>query len=307
MIWPTRAEEVDRLRHELRSFSDNTRPLPGIAEAAASEALALQMVASLRRLDFTRHLMSRDVDQRRADPSSPMFDPERAAILLARSGNLNEAVWLIFLSIHFGKHGRHGWRRLRDVYSGLGTERWSWERVSNNVPAFREWLSANADSIGGAFGNHRKYESLNGASPNGTGAAVASYVEWIGPEHSHSGRFASLVQAAGNDPHSIFDRFYNDMHVHRFGRLGKFDFLALLGRLGLAPIEPGQAYLAGATGPLAGARLLFGGDRQVALRAPLLETYVAELDGQLQVGKQVMEDSLCNWQKSPTKFVHFKG
>jgi len=27
----------------------------------------------------------------------------------------------------------------------------------------------------------------------------------------------------------------------------------------------------------------------------------------LNVGMQVLEDSLCNWQKSPRQFVHFRG
>ena len=39
--------------------------------------------------------------------------------------------------------------------------------------------------------------------------------------------------------------------VQRFGRLGKFDFLTMLGKLGIAPIEPGITFLKGATGPLA--------------------------------------------------------
>ena len=69
-----------------------------------------------------------------------MFDPERAALFHTRNGNPDEAIWLIFLSIHFGKHGRHGWRMLRDVYSGLGAARWSWDRVSAQPGVFRKWL-----------------------------------------------------------------------------------------------------------------------------------------------------------------------
>src|SRR3954453_3508429 len=56
---------------------------------------------------------------------------------------------------------------------------------------------------------------------------------------------ARAVREAGNDPHIIFDHFYRTMAVARFGRLGKFDFLCLVGRLGIAPIAPGVAYLSG--------------------------------------------------------------
>jgi hypothetical protein len=118
---------------------------------------------------------------------------------------------------------------------------------------------------------------------------------------------AALVQAGGNSAQSIFDYCYNSMTVTHFGRLGKFDYLCLLGRLGLANMSPGSAYLVGATGPLAGARLLFGGRTDARLRAVALEGWLRDLDVVLDVGMQVMEDSLCNWQKSPRRFVHFRG
>ncbi len=291
----------------LRTFSETRRPLPGIASEEAREALAMQMVASLRRLDYTNLVRARHIDPRRADPSSPLFDPERAAMIHAEANRKDEAAWLVFLATHFGRHLVHGWRRVRDVYSGLGAGVWTWDRVSQDPVAFRSWLRANRHRIGGAFGNHRKYESLDADSPSGTGAVVQSYVDWIGPTRSHDTRFAELVRAGGNDPHTIFDQFYRSMKVARFGRLGKFDFLALLGRLDIAPITPGSAYLSGATGPLGGARLLFGGDASAALSSETLDAWLLELDEDLQVGMQVMEDSICNWQKSPTKFVHFRG
>lgn len=298
---------MEELAAALEQFSDRRRHLPGVVADAARDTLAMQMVASLRRLDYTNIICERDISPNRADPGDPMFDPERAAVWHARGGRLDEAVWLVFLATHFGKHLVHGWRRVRDVYSGLGNGAWTWQQVSAYPAAFRSWLRANQHRIGGGFGDHRKYESLNPDSPVGTAAVIASYVDWIGPERSHTKRFAELVRAGGNNPHSIFDCFYDDMKVARFGRLGKFDFLAHLGRLNLAPIEPGSPYLAGATGPLRGARLLFGGDPAARLSEETLEGWLLELDAELGVGMQVMEDCLCNWQKSPARFIHFRG
>lgn len=305
--WPSRAATADRLSKALASHAAARRPLPGIAADAARKALAMQMVASLRRIEYTAILLGRPLDQARADPASSMFDPEKAAILHMRAGRVDEAAWLLLLTIHFGKHPRHGWRMLRDVYSGLGSEPWTWERVSQSPAAFRTWLTEHGAAIGGGFGNHRIYESINGDRPSGTGAVVESYVAWVGPTRSHRRRFADLIREGGNDPHAIFDHFFGRMTVARLGRLGRFDFLCMLGRLGLAPISPGRAYLKGATGPLRGARLLFGGVPDAPMQATFLEDLLGELDGDLQIGMQVMEDSLCNWQKSPTKFDHFKG
>lgn len=306
-MWPAREAKRKSISDALREFSGEEHRLKGIENNNALEVLSMQMVASLRRMDYSNALLARDIAAERANPNSILFDPERAAILHARQGNLDEAAWLIFLSIHFGKHLKFGWKRLQDVYSGLGQQTWTWLRVSQEFEAFDEWLQANAERIGGAFGNHRKYESLDPSSRASTIRVIESYLNWVGPDHSHVTKFGKLVREGGNDPRTLFDHFYNDMRVHRFGRLGKFDFLALLGRLRFAPIEPGTTYLKGATGPLRGARLLFANDPEANISVEFLEASLVDLDEFLSVGMQVMEDSLCNWQKSPMRFIHFRG
>jgi Alpha-glutamyl/putrescinyl thymine pyrophosphorylase clade 3 len=306
-VWPTWQAIADQLDAKLRAFSANQCFLPGVSNPAARTTLVRQMIASLRRLDYSRIISTRDISPSRADPQSPLFDPERAAVLHFRAGRLDEAFWLVFLITHFGKSLKHGWRMLREVYSGLGTATWTWARVSANPAAFRAWLLANQVHIRGGFGSHRKRESVRADLPGGTAAVVESYVAWVGPAHSHAALVAGLIRAGGNSPESIFAYCYNSMTVTRFGRLGKFDYLCLLGRLGFADLVPGSAYLIGATGPLAGARLLFGGRTDARLRATTLEDRLRDLDAVLHVGMQVMEDSLCNWQKSPRQFVHFRG
>ena len=303
-MWPTRRDQAEQLEKKLKTFSETVRPLPGIEKADARKSLTLQMVASLRRESYTDILKSRDIDARRCDPEDRSFDPERAAIKHMREGKTEEALWLVFLMTHFGKHRSRGWLTLSQVYSGLGSGVWTWARVSDDPESFLKWLRKNARNITRAFGNHRKYESLNPDSSKGTNAVIESYFEWIGKSKSQCKKFSSLVLKGGNDPHSIFDCFYNDIKIKRFGRLGKFDYLALVGRLGLAPIKPGVAYLSGASGPLDGAQLLFANS---SASAETLEGWLCELDEVLGIGMQAMEDSLCNWQKSPNVFVHFRG
>ncbi len=158
----------------------------------------------------------------------------------------------------------------------------------------------------GKFGNHRKYASLRPDAKGTTREVVESYVAWIGPG-GHARFFADVVRRAGNDPHLIFDVLYGELPVVGFGRLAKFDYLSLIGRYGIAPIEAGSAYLAGATGPADGARLLFDGRRDGRSPVRQLQALLDALDRDLCVGMAVMEDALCNWQKSPTRFVHYKG
>ena len=84
----------------------------------------------------------------------------------------------------------------------------------------------------------------------------------------------------------------------------------MVGKLGLAPIEPDSAYLKNSTGPLAGAKLLFGGNKTASLRPDNLEECLVDLEAHLDLGPfgmQVLEDGLCNWQKSPKSFMPFRA
>lgn len=305
-MWPNRTEQAQKIIDKLEEHSLNRVFLPGVADEKARTTLSWQVVASIRRQDYTRLRINREISKNRLDPSHNWFDPELAAVLLSRSGNTDEAIWLIFLASHFGKHQKHGWERLKFVYCGDGTK-WTWERTSKNLNEFKVWLDRVGHDVPGAFSNHRKYESLGAYNNAGTGTVVGSFIDFVGAGNTPSSKFSALTREGGNDPHSIFDHFYSEFSVKRFGRLGRFDFLSLVGRLNLAPIEPGIAYLAGATGPKKGAMLLYTGDTDGTELVDILESNLKLLGNDLGVGMQVMEDSLCNWQKSPQQFVNFLG
>jgi hypothetical protein len=305
-MWPSWEHERQRISGTLQRHADDVRPLPGVADARALEALSMQFVASLRREAYYRAVQRQPVAALRADPNSPSFDAERAVAFHIQAGNVDEAAWLIFLMTHFAKPTDSGWKRLADVYGRLGRGIWDWGSVSGDPASFAGWLAANWKSVGGKFGNHRKYESLRPDANRSMGRVVADYVRWIGPA-GHPRFFADLVRRAGNDPHVIFDVLYREMPVISFGRLARFDYLMLLGRYGLAPISPGSAYLDGATGPRSGVDLLFTGQHRSETSNATLQAMLDALDVDLQVGMEVMEDALCNWQKSPLQFVHFKG
>jgi hypothetical protein len=95
--------------------------------------------------------------------------------------------------------------------------------------------------------------------------------------------------------------------VASFGRTARFDYLTMLGKIGLALIEPGSVYMDGATGPWKGASLLFYGTDNAPVSRAQVDSFVRKLAGCLNVGMQVMEDALCNWQKSPEVFRPFRG
>lgn len=306
MKWPSRQPKKAQLVAALQQHSGQVRNLPGIADPNALETLTMQLISSLRREDYYRSVQRKPVSPQRANPNDGPFDAERAVAYHMQTGNGEEAAWLVFLMTHFARARVTGWLRLQDVYGRLGTGIWDYASVSADPAAFINWLSANWQNIRGKFGNHRKYESLDPHSNRNMAKVLGSYLAWVGPG-GHQAKFAQVVHTAGNDPHVIFDALYDDMSVVSFGRLAKFDYLSLLGRFGIAPISAGSAYLQGATGPARGARLLFDGAASGPSTADQLQTMLDDLDSDLNVGMAVLEDALCNWQKSPTHFVHYTG
>lgn len=292
-----------RFSEALIAFERDVEALPGLGEPAVREVLLKQLLESIHRVEFVRLLTHRELSPAREDPCTELFDPLKAAILHQRRGEYEEACWLVFLSVHFGKHRHGGWRFVREVYGRLGQgEVWNWESTRTDVQRFQNWLRISRAQLtrpGSAFGNHRKYESF----VDGTAAAVEGYVRWVQAVGSHRQLFATAIANARGDGAEAFDALFEGMSlVPRFGRMGRFDYLAMIGKIGLAPLVPGSAYLEGATGAFEGAKLLLGrtGNRKA------LDRSLQALGNYLEVDMQVIEDALCNWNKSPSRFRSFR-
>jgi hypothetical protein len=307
----TRASRRAGIAAALQRYERGNGALPGIVRPGHRDALIEQLVDSSRETLYFERLRNDRSGAGVADPSAESFHPLRAAIFQERHGNRDEAFWLVFLFIHFGKSRQSGWHLIADIYGRLDSGTlWSWNAVTADVNAFRQWLEANRDAIERLrpkrrFGNHRKYESLDPWTETGTGAVVASYVDWVG-EAGHDARIAQAT-AGTTTATQRFSALYKSVRiVHRFGRTAAFDYCSKLTNLGLVAGEPSAACLAGATGPLAGARLLLSQPGQ-RLSPAALEAKLAPLRDELDVGFDILEDALCNWQKSPAEFKPFRG
>ncbi len=312
MLRPGDANAAATLSVQLDHFSREIRALPGIADPAIKAVLIEQMLESIRRVRYVSVIRTRHISPLRVAPDSDLFDPLKGAIHLERLGDIEEAFWMVFLFVHFGRNKNTAWRLARDVYGRLGEpHQWTWPIVSANPDGFRDWLNdhqeilSGADGVARRFGNHRKYQSLDARSPTGTGAAVQTYVNWVRAGGGHRALFSRAQRECDEEPRLCFDYLYQSMNaVASFGRTARFDYLTMVGKLQLANIEPGSTYMGGATGPLDGGRLLFGNDH---MRRRKVDGLLVQLDRYLDVGMQVLEDSLCNWQKNPNEFRPFRG
>lgn len=305
MRWPAYLQRREAVARVLRA---HVGTLPGLVPPGAVETLALQIVASIRREDYFQVIQRRGpIPAFRCDPTDVRFEAELGVVHFLQRGEIDEAAWLIFLMTTFGKPAASGWLRLRDVYGRLGCGVASWPAVAAHPPLLEEWLADNWRGVRGRQGNHRQYESIRPDAARPIGHGITQYVEWVVASGGHERLFARLVREAGNSPEAIFDHFFQALPSTGFARLGRFDWVAMLDRYGLIAAVPPTAYLDGATGPLRGARLLIDGDTSGPSRPGRLQSALAVLDADLVVGMKVLEDALCNWQKSPGRFEHFKG
>lgn len=295
----------------LADFEAEQGDLPGIETDDARETLVAQIISSLRRIEFVHRLTTAKISEHRVNPHDALFDPFKGAALLGRHGQIDEAVWLTFVGTQFGKHVIDGWKLASNVMGSFSKGPiWTKATYLGDKDGFDEMLQQNARTLddwrsAGRYSNHRQYESRK---PQHLSKVFASFSAWQDEFGGFREKLQNIHQNRGQNPEEAFDGLFKSFSkVYGFGRLGTFDFLTMLGKLELAPISPGSVYLRGATGPLAGAKLLFFGSRNYPMSAANLEPKVDMLDDYLQVGKQVIEDSLCNWQKSPRQFVYFKG
>lgn len=207
------------------------------------------------------------------------------------AGDLDEAIWRSFLAAHFGRASAEGEKvgSASDFLCAFGAEPfWTWQRVRDNPAALHRWLSGHkADLQTLAYGNHRKYESKQAGD---IWDVIESFLvlakEYGGP--------AGLVTTdPALDAGEQFDSLYRRLNpLVRFGRTGWFDLLGLLIDLKLISAEPASCYLRGATGPLKGARRLWG-KRTIGE----LDYLAADLAVRLGISPMALEDALCNWQK----------
>lgn len=72
---PAHRDRRQELLDSLSRYEAAHGALPGIVDPAWRETLVAQFISSLRRIEFIRSLLTKDIDERRLDPASPLFDP----------------------------------------------------------------------------------------------------------------------------------------------------------------------------------------------------------------------------------------
>lgn len=310
MTWGNKEELVTYLSGRL-DVAVGEKLLPGLVSDAAKDVLVQQLVDSVRRVSYVTILRAKDQSAFYSIPYQRGFDPVRGAIHHLQNGNLEESCWLIFLLTHFGRNLDTGWSLIEDVYGGLNGNVWSWNNITGNFEVFGDWIDKEHTGLRGKFGNHRKYESLKPDTNRSPRRVIGSYISWVLEGGGHQQLFTNAMARNKQCGKRAFEELYNSMSsVLSFGRTAKFDYLTMIGKVGVVAIEPGHAYLSSSTGPVDGARILFAGSKNSKISPAELEVKIAQLEeilGLGYMGMQILEDALCNWQKSTSSYKYFKG
>jgi hypothetical protein len=154
-----------------------------------------------------------------------------------------------------------------------------------------------------ALGPHTSHDS-----PRGNGTLLA-YRQWA----QHSGRSLgngnrALSGAGGGaqagafsgdpswSPERRFARMFERLALPGFARMGRYELLLTLGRLGLYELRPDSLHLAGARGLSASDPTTLAAKRLFAIGDPqLLERRAAALAGAIAVPIESLDLALANW------------
>jgi hypothetical protein len=253
-----------RVRREGRAEDDGFRaPLvPGLHASADAGALAQEIAFSSARLDALT-----------ADP--PGLYGEAAAIA---GQDIERATWTCFLIAYLSPVDGE-----QDAFAGI-------RRVLASAPtlgALDEPLPELADVPLGPRSSH------DAGRGEGTLLAYRQWVQRAGGESSQAGAFAGDPTWS---PERRFERLFERIALPGFGRVGRYELLVTLARLGLYELRPDSLHLAAGGGT--------GGDDPTTLAAKrvfgiadpfLLNRRADALARAIAVPVEALDLALANW------------
>jgi hypothetical protein len=270
-----------RVHRENRARDDGYESalLPGLRSSADAARLAEEIAFASGRL----------LRMHAAPPG--IFSEIRA---LAGEGELERATWLCFLTVHLSPlQGDDPFAGVRLVLDREGERGASGDRGEPEGAPER----AGSPLDGVPLGPRTSHDPARGSE------TVHAYRQWA----LHSGSQAqALVGEQSWTPQRRFERAFERLALPGFARMGRYELLVTLGRLGLYELQADSLHLAVGRAGLEDATTV-AAKRVLAVGDPIyLERRASALARELDIPIEVLDLALANWGTGERATLGFK-
>jgi hypothetical protein len=269
-----------RVRREVRSEDDGYRSVlaPGLHSSGDAMRLADEIAFASGRL----------LRMHAAPPN--LFNEIRA---LAGDGDLERATWLCFLTVYLsplqGEDPFAGIRLALEREAGAG------DGSGLDGPHGRDGESSPLDGV--PLGPHTSHDPARGSQ------TLRAYRHWALQAGS---QVQALVGEESWTPQRRFERAFERLALPGFGRMGRYELLVTLGRLGLYDMQADSLHLAVGRAGLEDLTTI-AAKRVLAVGDPIyLERRASAFAQELDVPIEALDLAFANWGASERATLGFK-
>jgi hypothetical protein len=137
---------------------------------------------------------------------------------------------------------------------------------------------------------------------------LAAYRQWVERTAGPGAQAGALTGDPGWSAERRFERVFERLALPGFGRMGRYELLLVLGRLGLYELRPDSLHLAGTAGLSAGDATALAAKRVFAIGDPLLlERRARSLAEAVSLPIETLDLALANWASPARATLGFPG
>ncbi len=261
--------------------------------------LSMQMIDSIRRISIYRAYYNQaDKAESSELPYHHTSNPFK--LCQRESLTLDSKIWYIYIATYFGKSNKSGWNLFKKASFYEDGNLIDLDSIINNREEYFDYLRSLDFFEKSNYSNHRKF----------TKKALDGDKGFL----NSANYFLDNLSEFSSEEVIEFDTVYKKaLLIPNFGRMAAFDFTSSLCKCNLNVAPPISMYHKASTGPLKALKELLiqsGTDNptkkaQIRFGDNLLDWFVDNSD--IEIVAQVLEDTICNWQKSPHIYRRYFG
>lgn len=260
--------------------------------------LAKQTFDSIRRIKIYEAYHTRAIQ---AVAENKSFKHTSNPFILAQRSDLSvhTRLWIVYLATYFGKSDKSSWTLFERAAFDQNKSLITFEQIKADPDGYYQYLLSFNFFENCKYSNHRKFTAKNLLGDKGFFKSVQYIIDNI----------EIYTPEEKIDFHTMYQL---SQRIPNFGRLAKFDFTSSLVKCGFNVKEPESMYAENSTGPLQGLKLLLNLTNnenskasQIRLSYELVEWFLQ--NSEIFMVGQVLEDSICNWQKDTTNYIRYRG